>query len=70
VNCLSLPSNAAVLWNTVQMAGITQQLRDAGNEIAGEELADVWPRQRTRTIPNGTYFLNWPQVEAAAAAVS
>jgi TnpA family transposase len=67
---LSLLSNAAVLWNTVQMAGIAQQLRDAGNEIADEELAHVWPLQRTRIIPNGTYFLNWPQVERAAAAVS
>jgi TnpA family transposase len=69
-SCLSLLSNAAVLWNTVQMAGIAQQLRDAGNEIADEELAHVWPLQRTRIIPNGTYFLNWPQVERAAAAVS
>jgi len=69
-SCLSLLSNAAVLWNTVQMARITQQLRDGGNEIADEDLAHVWPLQRTRIIPNGTYFLNWPQIEPATAVAS
>ena len=68
-SCLSLLSNAAVLWNTVQMARIIQQLRDAGSEIADDDLAHVWPLQRTRIIPNGTYFLNWPQVEPAMASV-
>jgi TnpA family transposase len=67
-SCLSLLSNAAVLWNTLQMARITQQLRDAGNEIADEDLAHVWPLQRSRIIPNGTYFLNWPQAEPAMAS--
>lgn len=68
-SCLSLLSNAAVLWNTVQMARITQQLRDAGNEVTDDDLAHVWPLQRTRIIPNGTYFLNWPQAEPVVASV-
>jgi hypothetical protein len=59
-----------VLWNTAQMACITQQLRDARNEIADEDLAHVWPLKRTRIIPNGTYFLNWPQIEPAMVAAS
>jgi TnpA family transposase len=67
-SCLSLLSNAAVLWNTVQMARITRQLREAGNEIAHEDLAHVWPLQRTRIIPNGTYFLNWSRSEIAEPA--
>lgn len=58
-SCLSLLSNAAVLWNTVHMARITRELREAGNEITDEDLAHVWPLQHTRIIPNGTYFLNW-----------
>jgi TnpA family transposase len=64
-NCLSLLSNAAVLWNTVHMVRITQELREAGNEIADEDLAHVWPLQQTRIIPNGTYSLNWPQDKPA-----
>ena len=68
-SCLSLLSNAAVLWNTVQMARITQQLRDAGNDVTDDDLAHVWPLQRTRIIPNGTYFLNWPQAQPATMSV-
>jgi hypothetical protein len=52
-SCLSPLSNAAVLWNTVQMACITRKLRGARNEIADEDLAHVWPLWRTRIIPNG-----------------
>jgi hypothetical protein len=63
---LSLLSNATVLWNTMQMARIAKPLREADNELADEDLAHVWPLQRTRIIPNGTYFLNWPQIESAA----
>jgi TnpA family transposase len=62
-SCLSLLSNAAVLWNTVHMARITTQLRAAGYEVAAEDVAHVWPLQHARIIPNGTYFLNWPQAE-------
>jgi hypothetical protein len=64
-NCLSLLSNATVLWNTVHMERITRELREAGNQIADDDLAHVWPLQHTRIIPNGTYFLNWPQPEPA-----
>jgi TnpA family transposase len=64
-SCLSLLSNAAVLWNTVHMARITRELREAGNQITNEDLAHVWPLQHTRIIPNGTYFLNWSQPEPA-----
>jgi TnpA family transposase len=64
-SCLSLLSNAAVLWNTVHMARISQQLRETGNEIADQDLARVWPLQHARIIPNGTYFLNWAQLEPA-----
>jgi hypothetical protein len=62
---LSLLSNAAVLWNTVHMARISQQLRETGKEIADQDLARVWPLQHARIIPNGTYFLNWAQPEPA-----
>jgi hypothetical protein len=38
------------------MARITQQLRDAGNEIADEDLAHVSPLAHAHVIPSGSYF--------------
>jgi TnpA family transposase len=67
-SCLGLLSNAAVLWNTVQIERVVGRLRAGGAEIGPADLAHVWPLQHARIIPNGTYFLGWPQDETAAAA--
>ena len=56
-SCLSLLSNAVVVWNTVQMAQIIAQLRAAGETITDDELARVSPMAFTHVIPNGTYFI-------------
>jgi hypothetical protein len=55
--CLSLLSNAVVVWNTVQMAQIIAQLRASGETITDDELARVSPMAFTHVIPNGTYFI-------------
>ena len=55
--CLSLLSNAVVVWNTVQMAQILAQLRAAGETITDDELARVSPMAFAHVIPNGTYFV-------------
>ncbi len=60
-SCLGLLSNAAVLWNTVQIEHVVGRLRAGGAEIDPADLAHVWPLQHARIIPNGTYFLGWPQ---------
>ena len=60
-SCLGLLSNAAVLWNTVQIEHMVGRLRAGGAEIDPADLAHVWPLQHARIIPNGTYFLGWPQ---------
>lgn len=67
-SCLGLLSNAAVLWNTVQIERVVGRLRAGGAEIDPADLAHVWPLQHARIIPNGTYFLGWPQNEMAEAA--
>src|SRR2546422_5400913 len=54
--CLSLLSNAALVWNTVQMSRIIDQLRASGETITDEELARVSPLAFSHIIPNGTYF--------------
>ena len=54
--CLSLLSNAMVVWNTVQMTRIIDQLRAGGESITDEELARISPFAFAHVIPNGTYF--------------
>ena len=41
--CLSLLSNAVVVWNTMQMSRIIAQLRANGETITDEDLARVSP---------------------------
>ena len=54
--CLSLLSNAAVVWNTVQMSRIIEQLRARGETITNPDLARISPMAFSHIIPNGTYF--------------
>jgi Tn3 transposase DDE domain len=54
--CLSLLSNAVLIWNTVHMTRIVAQLRAAGETITDEELARISPTAFAHVIPNGTYF--------------
>jgi len=54
--CLSLLSNAALVWNTVQMSRIVDQLRASGETITDEELARISPLAFAHITPNGTYF--------------
>jgi hypothetical protein len=53
--CLSLLSNAVLVWNTLRIAEIVDQLRAAANAIADQDLARVSPLMHGRVIPNGTY---------------
>ena len=57
-SCLSLLSNAVVLWNTLQMERIVTQLRSDGLAIADDDLTHVWPLQRRHVVPSGVYFVN------------
>ena len=53
---LSLLSNAVLVWNTVHIAGIVDQLRAAGHEIKDADLARVSPLTHAHIIANGSYF--------------
>lgn len=59
--CLSLLSNAVVVWNTVQMSRTLAQLRANGATITDEDLARVSPLAFAHVIPNGTYFVRREQ---------
>jgi TnpA family transposase len=53
---LSLLSNAVLVWNTVHIAGIVDQLRAAGHEIKETDLARVSPLTHAHINANGSYF--------------
>lgn len=65
-SCLSLLSNAVLVWNTVHIARIVEQLRAAGHEVRDEDLARVSPLAHAHVIPNGSYFQS-PRRHAAPA---
>ncbi len=54
-SCLSLLSNAVLIWNTVEMAKIVERLRASGEEVLSTDLAKVSPTAFHHVIPNGTY---------------
>lgn len=55
VSCLSLLSNAVLVWNTLRIADIETRLRAAGESIDRDDLARVSPLAHGHVIPNGTY---------------
>ncbi len=55
-SCLSLLSNAVLIWNTVQMTRIVAQLRAAGQQVEDTDLARVSPLAHAHVIPSGSYF--------------
>ena len=57
-SCLSLLSNAVLVWNTIKIGNIVGQLRAAGEQIDDADLSRVSPLAHRHVIPNGTYFLN------------
>jgi TnpA family transposase len=57
-SCLSLLSNAVLIWNTLEIGKIVERLRVGGEVIADEDLARVTPLLHGHVIPNGTYYFN------------
>jgi len=54
-SCLSLLSNAVLVWNTLAITKMVTLLRGAGETIADENLARISPLMHQHVIPNGTY---------------
>jgi TnpA family transposase len=54
-SCLSLLSNAVLVWNTVHISQIVGRLRTSGQEVLEADLSRVSPLCHTHIIPNGTY---------------
>jgi hypothetical protein len=52
---LSLISNAVLVWNTLQIQKIVDEMRVGGHPVNDEDLARVSPLLRAHVIPNGSY---------------
>ena len=57
-SCLSLISNAVLVWNTIQIQRIVEQLRAPGKPVKDEDLARVSSLLRAHVISNGSYDLS------------
>jgi TnpA family transposase len=68
VSCLSLLSNAVLVWNTVRVTEILARLRSPGETIAPEDVARVSPLAHAHVIPNGTYHFDRPLAPVAEAS--
>jgi hypothetical protein len=66
-SCLSLLCNAVLVWNTVHMSRIIEQLRATGVTITDEEVALISPLAYAHVIPNGTYFFDRSGEEETSA---
>ena len=60
-SCLSLLSNAVLVWNTLAIMKIVTQLRAAGEAVLDEELVHISPLLHQHVIPNGTYRFTSPK---------
>ena len=65
-NCLSPLSNAVLVWNTVNIARIVEQLRAAGHRVCDEDPARVSPLAHAQVFPTGSYFQSLRQRADAA----
>ena len=57
-SCLSLVSNAALMWNTIHIDKIIKMLEAQGEVITKETLSHISLLPFRHIMPNGTYFID------------
>lgn len=57
-SCLSLLSNAVLVWNTMEIDKMVISLRASGQSVDDSDLTLMSPLLRYHVAPNGTYFNN------------
>ena len=55
---LTLVTNAVVVWNTVYMAAVLEELRAEGYEVQEEDVAHLSPARHEHINPHGKYQFN------------
>jgi len=56
--CLNLVTNAVIVWNTVYMAAVVEQLKHEGVLVQDSDLAHVWPTRYAHINMYGKYHFN------------
>ena len=56
VGALNLVINAIIIWNTVYIDKVVQQLRKDGLEISDEDLQSIWPTRQKHLNVYGAYL--------------
>jgi TnpA family transposase len=57
-SCLNLVTNAVVLWNTVYMSAVLDQLKAQGYPVDDADVAHLWPARYANINPYGKYRFN------------
>lgn len=58
VGCLNLVTNAIIVWNTVYIDKVVQQLRQEGHSVDDEDLKHIWPTRHTHINVYGQYHFD------------
>jgi TnpA family transposase len=48
--CLNLVTNAVIVWHTVYMAAVVEQLKQEGYPVQESDLAHVWPTRYAHMV--------------------
>jgi len=51
-------TNAVIVWNTVYMAAVIEQLKQEGTPVQDSDLAHVWPTRYAHINMYGKYHFN------------
>jgi TnpA family transposase len=62
--CLNLVTNAVIVWNTVYMAAVVEQLKQEGYLVHDQDLAHVWPTRYAHINMHGKYRFNVEEARA------
>lgn len=62
VGCLNLVTNAVIVWNSLYIEKVVQQLKQEGQFPGDEELKHIWPTRYAHINVYGRYHFNQEQV--------
>lgn len=62
VGCLNLVTNAIIVWNTVYIDQVFQQLKQEGRSISDEDIKAIWPTRYLHLNVYGRYLFNVDQI--------
>ena len=61
---LNLVTNAVIVWHTVSMTAVVEQLKQEGVPVQDSDLAHVWPTRYAHINIDGTYHFNIAEVHS------